>query len=795
MTKESLPRNFFLNESHELSPLDRSIFGKSKSIASMDWSSRSSTLMSSLTTAMRTAVSAYDPITKIRTFVGVVPPPEVLRNSKAATSVGGVVSERPDYSGAQSNLFRRIGLDLLENWDDGSASVHFLSSHQEQIAATIRRLPQASLKEQSYWAYFERFQAEPWERRVSGRWMEEISHSNSVTAVVRFQPVLDRPEADMLLRSLTDYVGNRGSPNERSQSFGPIEREYSGRFSVSCLLSPKSIRFIAENFGSVQLIHPPLVTNVQSAEDFDASHFTKTDPTSSSSSWQSTSLLPALPVVGVVDVGANLTVNGLLGVARRGFRSPKLTGQIQFVGDHGTQVASCVAYGRSGATDVLDPSQATCQVVDVMVPLASNPPRVDCPTAVNGIAAVVATQQGVRIFNLSFDSDSTREMDEPTKKSWMSMVQDLDNLAFDQDLVCVVSSGNTKSSPTSAPYPTHINDSRWAIGAFAQTHNGLVCGAYLPGAFRVGRSHVSDTPATYSRVGPGENDSLGPTFGAPSGDLRNGLAQDRQWAFDSSGNWVAVSGTSMAAPLLSREAAWAMELLTRVCLDGATPFAGTIKAWLYAMARRPQHRGAIGKLSDRTLGRGWGEARALAFPSESSAVFVWQTELVAAGAIARVKFVVPGAWLRSATRPKLTLVAAWNSPVNAAVPTKWSSRKVSIVVRPRPLGKPLGGAGKAKGTFPLIRREFPVDVDSLREQGFDEVGDVWELEVDYQQKYPLIGGQTTGRQRIGVVMELSDDCDAPISPQPFVVAHPLSASMTHLSRIDIVSTSAVLVES
>jgi hypothetical protein len=126
-----------------------------------------------------------------------------------------------------------------------------------------------------------------------------------------------------------------------------------------------------------------------------------------------------------------------------------------------------------------------------------------------------------------------------------------------------------------------------------------------------------------------------------------------------SSHWEDLSGTSFAAPLLAREAAFALSQLQRVCAQGARPYAVTVKAFLNLTATPPSAAGAAQTLGLPSLGRGVARSTRLAKPRVDTAVLMWQGVLEGPGDVARVTLPIPQRWYKSCEAPQLRLVVSW----------------------------------------------------------------------------------------------------------------------------------------
>ncbi len=611
---------------------------------------------------------------------------------------------------------------------------------------------------------------------MSAKWIEALPARTAVEAVIRFQPALTRVEVNDVLQALTRAL--EGTPSRLTN----MGREFCGRYWCAGLLSPESIRAIARDFGSVQSIHPPIRSAVAARPK------RKQAPVPAVPI--PVSQLPVLPVeelptVAIVDCGIP-DAHVYLGPYRRsGFRNPNLDPSDTYLGNHGSHAASCAVFGRLDLNEALSsPPPGRCRVIDVMVGVDAG--HVDDELIIPAMTAIVGTAPDVRVFNLSFGGGPLDMLDDVPRREELMKLQDLDNFAFARDIVLVIAAGNSVPGmiPT-PPYPNHLEDPRWGLGALARSFNGLVCGSYVD---RLAPEAVAGTlgaPSPFTRIGPGQRDSPVPGFSAPGGNGSEEydiVPRTGPWVSNADGIWEDHAGTSLAAPLVAREAAWAVKELAHRCAPGTSPFSATVRAWLHLLARRPPLQGAFEKLAQRTLGKGFPSAERILAPDEGSAVFVWQTVLAAPKSVNRAQFPVPVEWLRKAAAPALRVVCAWNTPVNIALRDSWACRKVSLRVRPFGGNAALRGLGNARGAYPMINRSYDLAPAALEKDSFVVSDAPWIFEVEYEEigEYPP-AMTVSSQQRVGVVLELTDEGETPTSPQPFVQALPVAVDMMRLS--------------
>jgi hypothetical protein len=262
------------------------------------------------------------------------------------------------------------------------------------------------------------------------------------------------------------------------------------------------------------------------------------------------------------------------------------------------------------------------------------------------------------------------------------------------------------------------------------------------------------------------------------------------WGIDANGNWSERIGTSYAAPLLSREAAFAFQALETVCPPGNRPYSALVKAFLALTASRPIATPAIKQLVERTQGYGVASAQRLSNPDSRSAVFLWQGLLEDKDDMALVQIPIPKQWLLATQNPKMRFVISADVPVNAAASEIWASRKISVKVRPAPDSKALR-AQKRKGgeSYPLVFQEYTfgnVDANALQ-------SDSWIVEIAYDDIADYLPSMAfASQQRVAFSAELFDDSPTPTSPQPRLQAMPVIASMNRLTAQTVVVKTPVV---
>ena len=770
-------RTYFLNERQELAGFERDGGGRAAVFVPIDWSAKTAALGQSFERVTTPQPSSLDPSVEHHFFVIAVPEGAVqkISKSKKAQAHGGIVSEVPSFGGEDSRLFRKLGIDLIETHEDGRATVHVPATNVIRIRSTIASLRGGSDREKARWIGMKEFAPIDWAMKVDAAWVNLLDVHKSVQAVIRFQPTLSRMEASSIIQSLQRLLIQQGGAESRLLRSG---REFSGRYWCSGMLTRHMIGVLAKEFPSIQSIHPPLATPLAGSR---SRRNTESPP--SLELWASSSfptVAPAdLPTVAVVDSGIP-DQHVYLGAFRRsGYRHPDLEPFIPATCDHGTTVASSIVFGNFSPNAGMPATipRGCCRVMDVTVREAIRENHIDDDIIIDALEAIAGTAPDVRVFNMSFGGSSLKTLSSVAHREQLAALQNLDNHAFARDTLMVLAAGNSNSGLVPEhPYPDHVDDPRWALGAYASSFNGIVCGAFVNSVDPIGTTQQLGAPTPFTRIGPGLCDSPVPGLGAPGvvGVTNN------------SGQWEDRFGTSFAAPLVAREAAWAFREIGRHCIQNSLPFTGTVKAWLHLVAARPILQGRVETLARRTLGRGYPKAERLWNPVSRSAVLIWQTLLQTAKSVNRVQFPVPLSWLQKAAAPKLRVVAAWNTPVNAALVDSWACRKVALKVRPFSGEDALRGGGVAKGAYPLIDRTFDIRLDQLSDDGFAVADALWTIEAEYEDigEYPpamVISPQ----QRLGVVIELWDESENPVSPQAAIQSLPISIQMDRLGLLQV----------
>jgi hypothetical protein len=390
------------------------------------------------------------------------------------------------------------------------------------------------------------------------------------------------------------------------------------------------------------------------------------------------------------------------------------------------------------------------------------------------------------VFNLSIgDYRSLNDFPAVEKHEKRVLLQDLDNFIFANDVLVVVAAGNSRPGvPPDQPYPDHHADERWSLGPWASGFNTLVCGAFVSQLSTNGLVQTVGWPSPFTRIGPGLCSAPIPSFSAEGGNtddvyrFQPGLGV---WGFSAAGLPEDHAGTSFAAPILAREAAWTLHQLQQHCTPGTQPFAVTARAFLTLTANRPVQDDVINTLVERTLGSGKASFQRLISPAAGSAVILWQGYLESPRDTVRIQLPIPLEWLNEAEKPVLRLIVCSDPPVSEAAQVGWACRKVRPVLHLGPDVPSVRARAGTHPTFPVIDRHYALD---RYKPGRDKPaeGDLWLLEIAYDEIAPYPPAMDFDpRQRVAFAAELVDQGEAAIDPQAAMQALPIATTMNRLS--------------
>lgn len=772
MTREGrvIPRTFYLNEQHELARAEKEGGGRIHNYVDINWANKGHVISRSLQRAKRQIQESPDPTKENHYFLLAAPVEELAKASKdKRKAVDGKVFEHTDFAEKHSRVFRRLGLDLLNVVEDGSAVVHMKPEVMEQLSNTAQSLPELGARERERWATIDRFGMIPSKFRIDSEWHRALHAKKTTDAVIEFQPLLSRSEIDSLVRAIV-----AGLLRDLGEAISGTGMDFSGRQWVRGKITPESLTKISQTFFSVQSLHSPLISLAAGRSPVNLRGRGTADVEVDTSS---------LPVIGVVDRGVPAD-HAILARYRRGtYVAP--TSNATAVDSHACFVSSRVVFGdpdySAGPPNRTPPGTARFYDINVS---GIGRGEIEDKSVFPALQAIVATAPDVRVFNMSFDARPL-DMLEPVKRSEeLNLVQDLDNFIFQNDIVVVIAAGNSRPGLIpSIPYPRHFNEPEWKLGPWARSFNSLTCGSYVERLSPGGLVSEAGWPSPFCRAGPGLCDSPKPDFSANGG---NGNSQYQPapglgvWGLSPAAAWEDNCGTSFATPLLAREAAFALQRLQRVCEAGAQPFAVTAKAFLALTAAPPVDHPAVRDLAEVTLGRGTASAHRLNAPSAETGVMIWQGVLEDDKDIARIQIPIPHDWLNDADDPGLRLIVAWDPPVNAAVKRLWTTRNVSATLRMR-LDVPAHHTSKVKshGSYPMLERIF-----HLRKfpTGYNVEGHTWIIEIAYDQTaeyHPAMAFPS--QQRVAFAAELLDNGPKKLSPQLGLQSIAATHTMTRLT--------------
>jgi hypothetical protein len=780
------PRHFFLNEHHELASIEREGGGRTPQFGAIDWKGKGQRLFRSLEKSIKEVRASSDPIKDEHLFLLARPEKSIpKKSSDKKKAPQGEYQEPVRLSREHAFVFERLGADLLHIAESGEALVHFAPANAEKCLQTTSLLEQAGVREQARWVAIDSFKLIPSLFRLDPAWAKTLPRNKTADAVIELQPVLTGRQAERVMREIAALLRR-----ENEEAIRGAGTDFSGRRWCRGRLSPARLAQIAEQFFSVQSLHAP-----QYSTAADAGPTARRPARAAEAVVLDDAAIARLPAVGVIDVGIPADHRALATYRRGTYTSPDGLGRPS--GDHGSRVASRIVFGEQDfSLAVTEPTGPRCRFYDMNV--AEYGDNIHDKSVIPAMEAIIRTAPDVRVFNLSFGARLPLSALSPKdREEALATLRDLDNLVFASDVLVVVAAGNSaRGVQPSKPYPDHIDDPNWALGHWAQTFNGIVCGAYVSRAGAAGIGNAPGAPSPFTRIGPGLCRSPVPGFSAPGGDVDANYQWSAglgEWCCNASGRWEDAPGTSFAAPLLAREAAFVFDKLQQFCEAGSAPFASLVKAFLVSTAERPSPTARLAALSERTLGFGRGRAERLDSPNPNSALMLWQGRVPGDKDILRVQVPIPMQWLKEASEPRLRLVLAWDSPVNDAVGDIWACRKVEARLRMSPDldSKALSGTRESHRCFPLIDRTYDL---TRWPDGEEPVDDQWTLEVSYSETAPYFTTIAfTPEQRVGVVAELFDADPNGTSPQLLIQRLPVAKTMTRLSASAVTTRNPVIV--
>ncbi len=781
------PKNFFLNERHELLPEDKLGRGGIRYYEGIAWAEKGRRIHASIGKIKAHALASRDPLARTRHFILAAPEGTLQRKPGPKSKSTELFAETISFSGEHARVFERLGIKLLAVHGDGTATVHADVHKLDQLETLSSDFERMGVRDKSRWASIAEFRVIPPESKVDAAWVHTLQTPGEVT--IELQPLLDLHESREVIRVIDGIIRQR-----RGESLLSVGTDYSGRTWLSAKLCAATVLEIAKTLSSVDSIHAPLIS--VPCADAGLLFTSQYQPTVAALTDMRNPR--RLPCVAVVDAG--VVQNHL---QLEAFQWGSVTGpgcQLDPYEPHATQVASRVVFGDLPFGEAAEPLRAACSYFNVSLVAGGNArPRkttIRSKDVVPAMSAVLQQSREIRVFNLSIDADTDfAAMDEQQRRHTLDLVQDLDMFAFENDVLVVVAAGNSLPGvPPEPQYPNHWSDERWKLRSWSRAFNALTCGGVTPRACLDGLTRRANAPSPFCRVGLGFAESPKPDLCATAGDCGANyypIQAGGVLALDEAGYLSETIGTSLAAPLLSREAALAFDFLQRNHRPpGGRVFAATVKAFLAATAEPAELPASYSKLKARTMGRGVASCDAIRMPSPNSARFIWQGTIPSRAQSVRVQLPVPQAWLSAASSPRIRITCATDIPVHANVPNVWASRKLTLSLRPNPEdeGDHNGenwpnGSSERVGAYPLFQRKF----DLVQFAEFEPpTGDYWTVHLKYEDTEAGYrpGAEPDPRQRVAFVAELYDE-EAKSSPQEFIQALPAEFGLLSACNLDV----------
>lgn len=795
--KSAAPRLYLLNERHQLAPTPKEGGRQPQPVREVNWKSHGGNLRQSIESFRSARKASPDPTSQKRLFVVATPPKSLTRSSESEKAKDGGLPFKVDLAGKQSQVISRLGFDLLGVTKDGSAIVHASDERIEQMAQSLGRLDELRTRDKNRWAHITNLTEIPTDYKTSLEWWGSPTRNALLESAIDLQPCLTRPETDLVIKAISSLLKD----GEKLKRTG---KEFTGRTWLAAVLRPKTILHLAEKFQSIYSIHPPLVAIAAGPpKRSSASPSRHRQPLAASDVDRR-----ALPCVAVIDTGIPSEHVWLSPYRRLGHQiGDGTSGEVQ--DDHGSLVASRIVFGEVECDQGMPPEDliGACSVFDVRVGNGMNPDGssyVDPSVIHDVIGKVTGSARDIRVFNLSVDSQAHLDFYEGSlKDAWLRRIEDLDNRAFSEDILLVVAAGNSPRGLVPEPgYPNHAKQPEWSLGAWSRCFNALTCGgsADRPATGDEVTKELG-SPSPFTRVGPGFAKSLKPDLAAHAGNCGPDYQYAKStgvgvWCCNDSGLWEDHAGTSFAAPLIAREAARTFAFLQAKCESSARPFAALVKATLALHARPPTDLSPrVQKLAESTLGYGAVRYEDIESPNHERAVFLWQGIIGNESEILTVELPLPGAWVESATKPVLRLIAAWDTPVNHAAEHVWACRKVDLKLRPAGGHPTLPSKSLNRSGYPLIEKRYDLSGE-IRSELQHRDNCLAELSYTTLEMAPYPGPlDFTPQQRIAIVYELFDEGKSPVSPHAAIQSLPIAVegSLNKLSSIVPSSRQAVTI--
>lgn len=785
---EVKPRVFFLNERQELKGGERPSGGRTPEFEVADWKEKAAHLAHGLAQVYESAKRyPRDPTAGHRYFLAAAPVAKLVSPSKAKDAKDKKKTRAADFRDEDAAVLRKLGFDILDIDEAGRALCHLDETRLSVVRNQLSVLEKSGRSDQARWARLESLLPTEVGDRLDREWLDRLPKEEVVEFMAKLPALLTRAEAEAVQRAMLGLMDLK-----RGDRLLDTGLDYSGRAWVLGKARVGRIETIGAELAAVQTVFEPIRLQAAALSDDDGEPYDFVPVVAHSR-----------PVVAVVDSGIPEEHRAL-----RTFRRARFTmGSTAYDGNHGSQVAGVIVLGYipPGGQPLEAPA---CDFVDVNIvdPLArpGGAPLVD--RVIEAMTAVVRGAPDVRVFNLSLGTRASfPQMSIKQRREMVQLTADLDGFASEHDAVVVVAAGNSPSNFTPQKgYPDHEGDVAWAYGGLAPAANVITVGAFAE-VGQVGGAGLPSKPgwpSPFCRIAGHPSipiKTTKPDFSAPGGCTDRAfkpMSGNMTWSALSA--LSAVAGTSVATPIIAREAAFALHELAKRCEEDAKPYAATIRAAMILAATREPAPSDYKRVFDRTLGLGLTSAEPLMRPAPDRAWVIWQGELTGPGDIVRIQVPIPCDWLSKASRPRARVVWAWDSPVNATTDA-WTCRTVKCQLRAS-LDEDgpylVGSKTRERAATAWRDKSFTLTLGSKQSPRKDDEGEkveeelvawpedgLWMLSLWYEQQADLPANTPvtySTRQRVGLALELIDE-DGVESPQPHVQAHALAPMLDRLS--------------
>lgn len=795
------PRIYLLNEQHELGPTKGGGGGSSAKLRDVDWRSKAASLRLTLREALASDPAVVDPTASVHHFL-LATPDLTLEYDGTSRGEHVVKPKEVAFAGAQGRLFRRIGFDVVGTLE-GAAVLHIDESNRARFENDLDNFEELGSRRQSDLALIGGFGAIPLELRVERAWLDEALRASRVDVILELMPVIRGDEIERVVVALRRFL----LTHEPAAKWKRVGRDFSRRGWLRLELAPKAIESTLRAFPSIQRAHPPLYWEPAGRGSKRRAAMQPGPPPVRACVGPRP--VSRAPIVAVVDMGvpeAHAHLSGNVVAAR--FRG---AGVLSAQGHHGSKVASRVVFPPYEDLESTVPGTPLCLFADLNASDPEEGDRLDPKTILPLMDAAITSNPDIRVFNLSCGMGgelAPLSILKSARPQWydeaLRQIADLDNFAYRNDALIVIACGNApRTAIPTPPYPDHHEDSLWHLAAPAPAVNAITVGSTVGG-------HVStetivdqpDQPSPFARVGRSPLPMRKPDLAFIGGNMRVDGAPS-PWVgvpvLDRTGAWVTEEGSSFAAPVIAREAAFLWRRLREIGDGQVEPYAVTVRACLALTARPPTDDTGIRELARLSFGFGYPHAEVFFSPRPEHALLVWQGMLKAPKLQSRVKLPIPRAWVGNAVDPILRVAWCWDPPVNPAAPDVWMCRDVWLHVRPSSAdgapalrGKSLPhGEGSMSSLhvreYALKTPAFHVKTGVIVELPDD---DVWTLDVGYDEQADLPDPTYSSLQRVAVVAELVDR-QGTAGPQEALQQMQVTQTMTRLG----ITGSSVLVKS